>query len=228
MEHLKLTIAHAKDESKGVRTLILEGRIPPYQPGNFFRLYLFVNGKRTFRPYSAASHPSEKQLRLCIKRNGEFSSKIWELEEGSTVELDGPHGLFLLGKNDIERVFIAGGVGITPLRPMIIQTLIEGKRATFFHTARTLSEITYIGEMKMLEAQNPLFKYHPTVTREKLPDGWGGMQMRLSAQPIAGKLGGLSGKTFYICGARGMASSLAKELMEAGVARENIRKEEWG
>jgi Na+-transporting NADH:ubiquinone oxidoreductase subunit F len=136
--------------------------------------------------------------------------------------------LFLLDKNDNDRVFIAGGVGITPLRPMIIETLIEGKRAAFFHSARTLSELTYIGEMKMLEAQNPLFKFHPTVTREKLPDGWGGMQMRLSAQSIAGKLGGLDGKTFYICGAPGMASSLAKELMEAGVAKDKIKKEEWG
>jgi len=42
------------------------------------------------------------------------------------------------------------------------------------------------------------------------------------------ELGALSGKTFYLCGSKEMAGSLAASLAVEGVPKENIRKDEWG
>jgi len=246
---MELLLDSVVEEGGEVRSLYFSGSVPPYKPGNFFRLWLQGNdGKRIFRPYSAASHPSEPGLRLSIKKhtsaslaaegasassapikkNGSFSDMVFCLKQGDRVEVDGPYGIFTLGQNDGERVFIAGGVGITPLRGMIIQTLMEGKPAVLFHSSRTLEGITCIGEMKLLELQSQGFKYFPAVTRELMPEGWGGMTGRVGTEEIRGKLGTLSGKTFYICGPPEMVEGVVKGLLDAGVKKESIRKEEWG
>ena len=171
MDLLEFVLERVVEESASVRTLVFTGKAPDYRPGNFFRLWLpDGNGKKSFRPYSAASHPREGGLKLCIKKNGEFSGRVWKLRGGDSVEMDGPHGNFVLAANDSKRVFVAGGVGISALRGMIMQTLLEGKNAVLFHSARTLSDVTYIGEMKALELSTPLFKYYPAVTREEMPD----------------------------------------------------------
>jgi ferredoxin-NADP reductase len=229
MALLKFRLERVAEESESVRTLVLKGEVPPYKPGNFFRLWLEDGGgKKTFRPYSAASHPSEDSLRFCIKKEGKFPERVWKLQQGDSVEMDGPYGTFGLADNDFERVFVAGGVGIAPLRGMIMQTLLEGKHATLFHSARTLSEVTYIGEMKALELQNPLFRYHPAVTREKMPPGFGGICGRISAKEMEARLDGLIGKSFYICGSVDMVATIEKDLKSSGVPKGKIKNEGWG
>jgi len=226
---MELVLEKAVEEGGDVRSLYFAGSVPTYKPGNFFRLHLKDgSGKKMFRPYSAASHPSERHLRFCIKKDGMFSGMVWGLREGDRVEVDGPYGIFTLGANDPERVFIAGGVGITPLRSMIIQTLLEGKPAVLFHSARTLGGITCMGEMKALALQNQGFRCFPAVTREQMPDGWDGISGRLTADAIAQRLGTLSGKTYYICGPPHMVEGVAKGLLDAGVEKKSVKKEEWG
>jgi ferredoxin-NADP reductase len=229
MDLLEFALERVVEESESVRTLVFSGKVPPYKPGNFFRLWLADgNGKKSFRPYSAASHPSEGVLRLCIKKEGEFSGRAWKLREGDIAQMDGPYGNFMLAGADSKRVFVAGGVGIAPLRGMILQTLLEGKEAALFHSARTFSDVTYIGEMKALELQTPLFRYYPAVTREEMPDGFDAIRGRISAKGMERRLGSLEGRTFYICGPPDMVSSVVNDLQSSGVPKEKIRKEEWG
>ena len=229
MDYREFKLTKIEDVIEGVRIFSFLGEVPQYKPGNFFLIRLSgADGKKIFRPFSAATHPSEHNLRFCVKRNGAFTSLLWNLREGDCAEIAGPYGTFLLDGNDTERVFIAGGTGITPLRSMILQTLIEEKRASLFHSASTLSGIICADEMKLYEAKNPDFRFFPAVTREGMPQGWEGMRGRLTADAIAQRLGTLSGKTFYICGPKEMVETLAGGLIGAGVQKEKIRKEEWG
>ena len=242
-------IAKIEEVTGQVRIFSFDGEVPPYKPGNFFLIRLAADGgKMIFRPFSAATHPSEHDLRFCIKKNtgsslaaegapaslapmkknGVFTERLWKLREGDAVEIDGPYGVFLLDGGDAERVFIAGGTGITPLRGMIMQTLLEEKRASLFHSASTLPGIIYADEMRLFGSKNPNFRFFPAVTRQEMPDGWEGMRGRLTADAIAQKLGALSGKTFYICGPKEMVETLVDGLAGAGVPKEKIKKEEWG
>ncbi len=155
---MELLLERVEEEGGDVRSLYFGGSVPPYKPGNFFRLHLKNSeGKKMFRPYSAASHPSEQKLRFSVKKNGMFSGMVFDLREGDRVEIDGPYGIFTLGANDGQRVFVAGGVGITPLRSMILQTLSEGNPAVLFHSARTLEGIICNDEMKLLALQKRIF-----------------------------------------------------------------------
>ena len=242
-------IAKIEEVTEHVRIFHLEGEAQPYKPGNFFLIRLEMeDGKKVFRPFSAAAHPAEGSLRFCIKKNtssslaaegapansapmkknGAFTSCLWKLRAGDAVEIDGPYGIFHLDENDASRVFIAGGTGIAPLRGMILQTILEGKPAALFHSASMLSSLAFADEMRLFEAKNPNFKFFPAVTREQMPPGWGGMKERVSTGAIAQRLGTFSGKTFYVCGPKEMVLSMVEGLVQAGVPKEKVKKEEWG
>lgn len=230
MDFLPYALERAVQESEDVRTFVLSpkgGQPLGFSPGNFFLLGLLDGGgRRVYRSYSAASLPDGGKLSFCIKRKGAFSQMLFSLREGDEVGVSGPYGIFTLAESDSERVFIAGGVGIAPLRSMILQTLGEGKRCALFHSAKTFAELTYYEEMQGLAAQGRL-SFFASITREEPPSGWKGLSGRITAETIAEKLGGLSGKTYYLCGTKEMCGQIAEGLKKAGVSKENVRKEEW-
>ena len=232
MEFKQYVVAGITEESPDVRTFRLarkDGPIPPYQPGHFFLLRLpDGTGKSTHRPYSVASHPSQPELWFCVKNKGFFPTLLWKLKEGDGIEVDGPYGIFLLRQDDSERVFIGGGVGISALRSMILQTANEGKRSWLFHSAHALGGLAYFEEMEKLASQKPNFSFLPSITGDDLPDGWDGLRGRISVQMLKEKLGTLEGKAFYLCGSKEMAGTLAAALLAEGVPKDKVRKDEWG
>jgi len=249
MNYNEFKLVKIEEVTYGVRIFSFEGDVPPYKPGNFFLIRLAgEDGTKIFRPFSSATHPSEHGLRFCVKKhtnaslamegapasfapmkkNSTFTELLWKLRVGNTTEIDGPYGIFTLDENDGERVFIAGGTGIAPLRSMIMQTILEEKRAHLFHSASNLSSLIYSDEMQLYEEKNQNFRFFPAVTREEMPHDWQGIHGRLTVETIAQKLGTLSGKTFYLCGPKEMIASLVKGLEASGVHKEKIKKEEWG
>ena len=221
------------EESAEVRTFRFtkqDGSVPAYKPGHFFLLRLTGDdGKPQQRSYSVASHPDEPELSFCIKLKGAFTHMLWKLKAGDTVEIDGPYGIFLLNESDTERIFVGGGVGISALRSMILQTVKhDNKRAWLFHSARQFDGLTYFSEMKNLAKEYPLFKFNSCVTGEEKPAGWNGYCERISVPMLKQVLGNLSDKTFYLCGNKEMTSTLANALMVEGVPKERIKKDEWG
>jgi ferredoxin-NADP reductase len=230
MDFRPFVVREIVQESECVRTFELErrGQAPPsFEPGQFFLLRLDGGaGKRMFRPYSAASADGER-LRFCVKRNGTFTSLLWKLSAGDEIEVGGPYGAFMLQGGDSGRVLLAGGTGIAPMRSMAYRTIKEGKKCALFHSAKSMGELTYLEEMASLAAKGNGFSYFPSITREA-PECWKGGKERITAQTIRQALGGFDGSTFYICGPKGMVSSVAESLLAEGVAKEKIRREEWG
>lgn len=239
------------DESEGIRTFRFarpDGSVPKYQAGHFFLMRLPDPGEQSSpvsrtpagvqdpatgkkwmqRSYSVASHPDEEMLAFCIKLKGAFTHLLWKLKVGDTVELDGPYGIFLLSPQDTERVFIGGGVGISALRSMIIQTVKhDNRRASLFHSARHFDGLTYFAEMRKLAAENPHFKFYSCVTGEEKPPGWNGYCERITVPMIKNVLGTLSDKTFYFCGSKEMGAQISAALIAEGVPKDRIKKDEW-
>ena len=249
MDYAGFRLSRIEEVTDAVRIFSFEGEVPHYKPGNFFLIRLASDdGKKIFRAFSAATHPSEHGLRFCIKKNtgsslaaegasassapmkkhGVFTELIWKLREGDIAEISGPYGIFMLDGSDTERVFIAGGTGITPLRGMIMQTLLEEKPSALFHSASAPQGIVYSEEMRLFEARNQNFRFFPAVTRQEMPQEWEGIRGRITTDAISQRLGALSGKTFYICGPKEMVAALVEGLAAAGVPKEKIKKEEWG
>lgn len=217
--------------SEDIRTFQLvpkEGKMPDYLPGNFFLLALNdEGGHRVQRPYSVASLSEEEgHLEFCIKLKGVFTHMLWKQKIGDIVDVSGPFGLFALMPNDTERVFIGGGVGISPMRAMVLQTLKEGKKAYLFHSAHTFEELAYYPLFRKLARENPSFRYFPCITRGA-PEDWLGLCQRLSIPVIEEEIEGVDGKSFYFCGSKKMEKEMVEGLIAEGVPKEKIKSEAW-
>jgi Na+-transporting NADH:ubiquinone oxidoreductase subunit F len=231
MQYSKFSIRSIAEAGEDVRIFSLEnaeGAPPQYRPGNFFLLRLNgADGKPIFRSYSASSHPSEKGLSFCIKKKGTFTSLLWGLKEGDSIEVGGPYGLFTLEENDSERVFVAGGVGIAPIRGMAIETARQGKPFTVFQSSKTPPGLAYRQEFEALAKRTAGALYFVALTQDCTGEGEC-IRGRLSAEVINEKLGSLDGKSFYICGAKEMAAAISEGLQKQGVPKAKIKIEAWG
>ena len=121
------------------------------------------NTEETFRAYSMANFPAEKDL---IKLNiriapppfdklkndfqkvppGICSSYIFSRKPGDKVVISGPYGEFHIKNTNSEMVYIGGGAGMAPLRSHIFHlfhTLKTGRKVSYWYGARSLREVFY-------------------------------------------------------------------------------------
>lgn len=89
----------------------------PYRAGQFVWLSTAPRRFPLFdHPFSIASSPRERDLRLIIKEAGDYTDRIGELPEGLLAGIDGPHGAFTADDPDAQAfLLLAGGVGIAPI-----------------------------------------------------------------------------------------------------------------
>ena len=94
-----------------------------FTPGQFISIkQRKSDGKEHTRAYSIASAPrANATFDLCLNRvdSGFLSNWLCDLEEGTTVQFHGPHGLFTLREPQKDAVFVATGTGIAPIRGMV-------------------------------------------------------------------------------------------------------------
>lgn len=115
------------------------GRVLSFQPGQYICVHAFVDGNEIRRNYSLSSPSNGFNYRISVKREdgGLMSNFLHNLEVGSTVNLIPPAGEFVVTESEKPLVLIAGGVGITPLLPMMEHSLRSSKRqVTLIHCCR--------------------------------------------------------------------------------------------
>lgn len=91
------------------------------RPGQFF-LWRFLARGRWWEshPFSLSAVPDGKSLRITVKGSGDFTREIGDIRPGTPVIAEGPFGVFTAERQQREHVlFIAGGIGITPIRPLL-------------------------------------------------------------------------------------------------------------
>ncbi|MCL2165705.1 MAG: FAD/NAD(P)-binding protein [Clostridiales bacterium] len=108
-----------------------DGRPMEFMPGQFVEFSVPGMGECTF---GFASSPLIKDyFELTIKRTGKVTDAIHALHAGDSVWIRGPFGntfpLGLMENNDL--FFVAGGLGLAPLRPFILYALNEENRKKY-------------------------------------------------------------------------------------------------
>lgn len=112
------------DDIKAITLALADGgQLPAYTAGAHIELSLPLQGAAVQRKYSLVSDPAELgSYQIAVKHNlnGRGGSAYLhdELEVGSMLEVSAPASEFSLGKGAAHHVFIAGGIGITPLLGM--------------------------------------------------------------------------------------------------------------
>ncbi|MEZ5117085.1 MAG: PDR/VanB family oxidoreductase [Candidatus Nanopelagicales bacterium] len=122
--------------------------LPPWTPGAHVDLIL---GPDLVRQYSLCGDPADsRSIRLGILREPESrggSAYVHDrLEPGSTVRVRGPRNHFPLVGSP-RYVFVAGGIGITPMLPMIAEATAAGADWTLVYGGRTRASMAFVDEL---------------------------------------------------------------------------------
>lgn len=126
-----------------------------YLPGQFIEFSIFGEGEA---PFCISNSPTRKAngIECSVKRMGKVTQALHELEIGDTVGIRGPYGNGfpiedLRHKN---LLFVAGGIGLAPLRSLInycLDNRSDFKFITIVNGARTSKDLVYKYEYQVWE-----------------------------------------------------------------------------
>ncbi len=224
------TILESADCGGDVRRFRLRLGAPlAFAPGQYVSLRF--PGEHRFHAFSIASGPQNREeIELVVKREGDFTARLFASPPGTELECMGPMGRFLEeGSLHGDLVMVAGGVGVTPFLSMVRwarDRKREDRDYWLFYSCRTRDAIVHEEELRTL-AEQPRIHVVFTLTRES-PEGWDGELGHIDKAMLLKHLGSLDGKTFATCGPGRMVDAIAAMLREAGVPDERILHESWG
>ena len=193
-------------------------------------LYEDARGPRRVMTISSAPHEQKITITTRMSDSG-YKRTLAELPIGSDFEYIGPRGEFFLRRQPRRVAFLAGGIGITPFRSMLLDSLEtnSGHDITLFYSNSQIEEIAYHALFQQLATERDLFRYVPTLTRSGSGSSWSGEQGRLHVDLIRKHLPDWQQMAFYLCGPPDMVNSLKDELMRNGIGEDNIFFEAfWG
>ena len=228
-------VAAVNEERGGAWTLELEPDGHDgldFHPGQFAWLKIdtspFAFGEN---PFSFSSNPEfPERLRFTVKELGDFTSRLQEIPEGARAYVDGPYGAFTLDRYPSRGyVFIAGGIGITPVMSMLRALVTRGdrRRLQLIYANSTWDEVTYREELPGFEAGLNLDILH---VLEEPPDDWDGgtgfvtkdlLDEHLPKGPERNEL------QYFLCGPPVMIDAVKDALTELGIPLERIEYEEF-
>jgi len=147
------------DMEKYIELKLSDSREFDFNPGQFVQLSIFGIGEA---PISISSSPSNKNIiGLCIRKAGDVTSAIHRLEEGSSLGIRGPLGngfpIDEMKGNDI--LFIAGGLGLAPLRSLIYYVLEKREdfaKVTILYGAKSPDDILFADELESWKSRGDI------------------------------------------------------------------------
>lgn len=184
------------------------------------------------RAFSIASAPHEPDIMFATRmRNTAMKRCLKTLPIGTEFEVDGPWGdLKLHSRAQRPAVFLAGGIGITPFRSMVLDAAKNKlpHKIWLFYSNRRPEDAAFLEDLARAEKENPNFKLIATMTEmEKSKRPWSGGKGFVDKKMLSDAIADLSEPIFYIAGPGGMLNAMRKLLLESGVNEDDIRSEEF-
>ncbi|WP_433503054.1 PDR/VanB family oxidoreductase [Pseudonocardia halophobica] len=161
--HFRARVAQRRELADGVvgLTLVAEhgGLLPPWRPGAHIDLVL---DEGLVRQYSLCGDPGDRtsyEVGVLLEPEGRGGSR-WiheKLHPDVVVDVRGPRNHFRL-EDAQSYVFVAGGIGITPILAMVGEAERAGRPWTLFYGGRTRSSMAYADR---LEVHGPAVRLWP-------------------------------------------------------------------
>jgi NAD(P)H-flavin reductase len=195
--------------------------LPAPEPGQFMMLYAFGVGEIAI---SVSGLSIGGCITHTIRAVGAVSAALCAAEPGTTIGVRGPFGTSwgthaAMGR---DLVVVAGGVGLAPLRPVVLDALARRNRfgrVVLIAGARSRDDFLYADELAAWQ-EDPGLECHLTVD---VPiQGWPG-EIGFVTESLLGLSLTPGRTTAFLCGPEIMMRSSAQILTAKGVAPQNIR-----
>ena len=226
-------VAEVRAERGGAYTLTLEPEGHAgirFKPGQFGWLSLwngpFAIMEHPFSFSSSAEHAG--QVAFTIKEIGDFTGTIRNARPGQRAYLDGPYGAFSVDRHQAAGfVFLAGGVGVTPILGMLRTLAERGDRRPllFFYGSKQWDAIIFREEIDALKDRFDLTVVHVLTDP---PVDWSGETGLIDAALLDRYLPkDRNSREYFICGSDPMMDAVEAALAKLGVSLEHIHSERY-
>lgn len=214
------------DENPGIRTLRVapvDGDLPEFLPAQVSMLGAFGVGEATISISSALDEAGHHDY--TIRDAGPISGALVETPVGGLITVRGPFGTpWPLGSVDTPNlVVIGGGLGIAPLRAMLLAAIAQRDRfdrLVFAYGAKTPGDLVYAREFDTWRAAG--LELHLTVDATTPEDGWTG-PVGVVPELIGTEIDlDWSATTAFVCGPDVMMHYSALALIGRGVPERRI------
>lgn len=196
--------------------------------GGQFVLVRFLSKKLWSQehPFSLSRLPDGNTLRLTIRQLGDFTNEMPHVKPGTRMTVSGPFGAFTLQKREAQKIlYIAGGIGITPIRSMIEQQAVEGERgqAVLLYGNRSEADTVFLQELTELSKKNDM-PMHNALSEQKDYRGENGF---VDQEKIARLVPDVAERDVFLCGPPPMMAAIVKQLKALGVPDAQIHYERF-
>ncbi len=224
-----------RDEGGGVRTLVLEpvGHAGfEFDPGQFAWLSTGNPVTTEHHPISIASSAElapDRRIEFGVRSLGDWSgTTVPQVPVGATMYLNGPYGAFSLDREPGQGfVLVGGGIGITPLRSMILTMRDRGdvRPVILFYGARDWTTVIYRRELEALQDEMRL-----TIVwvLSKPGDDWKGERGYITPELLKRHLPAQFKRyQYFMCGPTPMMDAAEEHLATVGVPIARVHSERF-
>ena len=220
----RIQVIEIVDETHDIKTFRFrrngDKNFPPFRAGQFLTFQIGEDPKQV-RSYSIASVAglAEPTIDVAVKKldGGLGSQWFHERKAGDWIYAYGPSGRFTdLSEEPHPRVYIAGGIGITPILSMIRARLAKQLpgNLTLIYAVRTPQDLAFDSLLQEWAKKHGYFKYI---------SHFGLLTYDLIRQHAA-----IDEKSiFFICGPTEMNETITRELLASGISDERIHDEKF-
>lgn len=185
-----------------------------WQAGQYINYTLDgVPPSQSERLFTIASAPFENHLQVTtIAGPSEFKQRLRGLVAGDTVEIDQLGGDFVYQEDGRDKLYLAGGIGITPYRSIVLDRYHNqlSNNAVLLYAGRP-------GHRPFLDEFVAIEEADPTFIKLDYED------KRLNAVEILSAVPDTKDRTVYIAGPQPFVEGLGQELVDVGVPKNQIK-----
>ncbi|KQU55419.1 hypothetical protein ASG84_21655 [Rhodococcus sp. Leaf278] len=205
------TIDDIVDEAEDVRSLLLRrsdgAALPTWLPGAHIDV---TTPSGSMRQYSLTGRSGAgDRYRISVRKvpGGTASEEIHTLSRGDVLRVRGPRNAFPMATAE-HYLFVAAGIGITPIRSMIERAVAEGRRWTLYYHGRSRASLPFVAELQ----QMALVSHGHVIVKTDDVEGL----------PIPADIVDLGTRSsaLYVCGPAALSRRLREEAVRGTAVRE--------
>ena len=197
--------------------------IKDWKPGQYLHYTLehpHPDSRGIERYFTISSAPFEGHIQLTTRfseKSSSFKKALRGMEVGGTIDADGLEGDFVVEDTSKRLVFIAGGIGVTPYRAILLALNRAGVAADVdLLYANRNEDFPFKGELELLAQRHSTFRIRYFTGSS-----------RLDEESIRAAVGDLEKPVFYVSGPAPMVESFDKLLRSMSVSKLRIKTDDF-
>jgi ferredoxin-NADP reductase len=218
---VKLELLHTKQEASDTFSFVFKPPPLTWQAGQFLKYTLPHDNpdeRGEERYFSIASAPHEKNVMLTTRfaaKGSSFKRALRGMKPGETIEADELDGDFVVRDSRKNFIFVAGGIGITPFRAILLD--LDRRREpinVILLYANRNDEFPYKQEFENLRIKHPTFRIEYFVHPHRIDEN----VMRAFQKKLDEPL-------IYVSGPEPMVEAFDSMLKQMGVPDSDIKND---